>query len=229
MRSDLDVLIDFYEAEKLSLETLIKENLKEHEYLGVYYYGEELLRVNGQLHKLYCFKDPFYEQNQQLERLMVFEISNEKSYLQSFWKERVKTEKERIEKLRNENRANFNDSQELDDALFSLYEERYSGLKLYFSHEENPFYIEFKVTKQKILHIIIEKNRIINYNDSETNRIRLFENLGFKLNYNNDLLIYEYNMAGFRDAILIKTLLARIIYDIGYFSKNKEAKLEYIK
>ena len=55
----------------------------------------------------------------------------------------------------------------------------------------------------------------------------VFVNLGFRLN-DNDVLIYFYDMKNFKDAITIKTLLARIVYDILRFTGyNNNATLEY--
>jgi len=43
------------------------------------------------------------------------------------------------------------------------------------------------------------------------------------------LLIYKYDMNGFKDAITIKILLARIVYEVCYMGSVQQAKLEYFK
>lgn len=230
MKSELDLLIDLLEAEKQSLESLIKANLDEHEYLNVHHYGEALIRINGQLYMLNCFKDPFYDREQRFERMLNFAKLDQQSYFKTFWEERIATEKEEIQQLRSKTATYFNDTQEIDDALFKLFESKYNRFRLHFAHRGEPFYIEFRMENEQILNISVELNSIVNNEDPddlEINQVHLFKNLGFKLNSQAGLLIYRYDMEGFKDAIAIKRILARIIYDIGYWGDEKQAKLEY--
>ena len=233
MKSDLDLLIELLEAEKLSLETAITNNLIEHEYLSVYHHGEALLKVNAQLYRLQNFKGPLYDEEPLLERLVdsVTKFSDS-PFMRDYWEEMIKTKRDEIEKLKRQKNKHFNDEQQLDNALFDLYENRVKKLRFHFSHRGEPFYIDFEMTEVNILAISAKIDSLINYDDPddlETNQLNLFENIGFKRNIKLGLLVYNYNMDNFKDAIAIKTILSRIIYDIGYSGDDNEAKLEYFR
>jgi hypothetical protein len=232
MKPELDLLIELLEIEKQSLESLIKENLAEHEYLNVHHYGEALMRVNGQLYLFNCFKDPFYEREQRLERMLNHDKIDDSPFLKSFWKKTIADEKEEIKKLRNQTGNYFNDAQEIDDALFDLLGGKFSRFRLCFSHRGESFYLEFRMEDERFLNISTELSNLVNVNDPddpESNQLHLFRNLGFKLSEENDLLIYRYDMCGTKDVIAIKTMLSRIVYDIGYYGDERTAKLEFFE
>lgn len=230
MKSELDLLIELLEEERKNLEIFIKDNLQEHEYLSVYHHGEAWIKINSKLHLLNCFKDPFYEREDRLNRMMSFDSVEENEFLKSFWAKRLAVEREEIEKLRNQSGAYFNDTQEIDDALFKLYEGSCSKFHLHLSHRGEPFSLEFKMAAEQVLSIMVEVKELFNTDDPddpETNQVNLFKNLGFKYDKPSDLMIYSYNMHDFKDATAIKTILARIIYDIGYAGDDHQAKLEF--
>jgi len=232
MKSELDLLIEILEAEKLSLESHIKQDIKEYEYLNVHHYGQALIKVNSQLFMLNCFKDPFYERENRLERMQNFYTRDEDIYLKSFWEERLLAEKEEILQLRRKSNTYFNDTQNIDDALFNLRDGKFAKLRLNFSHRGEPFYLDFEMGPEKILNISTKASNLVDGDDPddlESNQLHLFRNLGFKLSEENDLLVYRYDMNDAKDTIAIKRMLSRIVYDIGYYGDERQAKLEYFE
>lgn len=230
MKSELDLLIELLEDEKKSLQSLIEENLKEYEYLNVHHHGEALMQVNGRLHMLNCFKDPFYEKEQQFERLLNRGLFDQDIDLKSYWAKRIAEEKEKIQKLRRQANTYFNDTQNIDNALFDLRDGRFNKLRLSFSHRDGPFHLDFEMDTGQILKISTRASCLVNSDDPddlETNQLRLFINLGFKAHDDVDMLIYQWDMLGVKDIIAIKTMLSRIIYDIGYVGDEKQATLAY--
>ncbi|GAA3964935.1 hypothetical protein [Mucilaginibacter dorajii] len=228
MKSELDLLIELLEAEKKSLELLIQEDIKEHEYLNVHHYGQALIKVNSRLYMLNCFKDPFYERENRLERMQNFYSTGEDIYLKAFWEEQLVVEKEEIRQLRKQSNTYFNDTQNIDDALFDLRDGRFAKLRLNFSHRGEPFYLDFKMEAGQILNIYTKASNLVDGDDPddlESSQLHLFVNLGFKADIEADLLIYKWVMHGVKDVIAIKTMLSRIIYDIGYWSEEKQATL----
>jgi hypothetical protein len=232
MKSDLDLLIETYEVEKQSLESSVKNYLNEDDYLYAHYHQKALWRVNSELQLLHSFKGTLYEEQQYLERLidMVKKIEEE-DFIKSIYEKRIIEKRDEIQRLSEASR-NFNDSQEIDDALFDLYEGRFKRFRLHLINRDEDFYLEFELISGTILCISVKIINILygdDPDDSEESQIRLFEGLGFKLNDVSDMLIYKYDMNGFKDAITIKILLARIVYEVCYMGSGQQAKLEYFK
>jgi hypothetical protein len=232
MKSDLDLLIEMYEVEKQSLESSIKNYLNEDDYLYAHYHQKALWRVNSELQLLHSFKGTLYEEKLYLERLIdMGKKFEDESFLKSIYEKRIIEKRDEIQRLSEVNK-NFNDSQEIDDALFNLYEGCLKKFRLHLINRDEDFYLEFELISGNILCISVKIINILygdDPNDSEESQIHLFKGLGFKLNNESDMLIYEYDMTGFKDAITIKILLARIVYGVCYMGSGQQAKLEYFK
>lgn len=232
MKSDLDLLIETYEVEKQSLESSMKNYLNEDDYLYAHYHQKALWRVNSELQLLHSFKGTLYEEKQHLERLIdkVKKIEDE-DFVKSIYEKRIIEIRDEIQRL-SEASKNFNDSQEIDDALFNLYEGGLKRFRLHLANRDGNFYLEFELISDTVLCISVKIINILygdDLDDSEESQIHLFEGLGFKLNNKNDMLIYKYDMNGFKDAITIKILLARIVYEVCYMGSGQQAKLEYFE
>ena len=232
MKSDLDLLIETDEVEKQSLESSIKNYLNEDDYLYAHYHQKALWQVNGELQLLRRFKGTLYEEKQYLERLIdMVEKFEDEDFVKSIYEKRIIEKRDEIQRLSEVNKS-FNDCKEIDDALFNLYEGRFKRFRLHLINRDENFYLEFELISGTILCISV---KIINISygddpdDSEESQIRLFKGLGFKLNNESDMLIYKYDMIGFKDAITIKILLARIVYEVCYMGSGQQAKLEYFK
>lgn len=238
MKSDLDLLLEYYEDEKRSLESSINAYLKELDYLYAHYQQEALWRVNATLDTLKYFKDPLYYEKQQIERITeLFKDREYKSYMKSAYEERL---------IKKENRLNirsgvyyFNDDQVIDDALFNLYEGRCKQFRLCLS-KPNSLYLYFELQDKQVLHIsFIAKTVLDMYgyeeetyeDDDNEGQINVLRKLGFKWDNKSSKITYSFNMAGFKDAIEIKTLLARIAYDVFSLDMSEydqETTLEYL-
>ena len=232
MKSDLDLLIETYEVEKQSLESSIKNYLNEDDFLYDHYHQKALWRVNGELQLLHSFKGTLYEERLYLERLidMVKKMEDE-GVIKSIYEKRIIEKRDEIQRLSEVNKS-FNDSQEIDDALFNLYEGRFKRFRLHLINRDEDFYLEFELISGNILCISVKIINILygdDTNDLEESQIHLFKGLGFKLNDKSDMLIYKYDMNGFKDAITIKILLARIVYEVCDMGSGQQAKLEYFK
>jgi len=238
MKSDLNLLIEYYEDEKRSLESSIKTYLKEQDYLYAHYHQEALWRLNVTLGTLRYFKDPLYYEKQELKRITEWTKGRKiKSYVKSAYQERL------IEKENSLNKKSgvyyFNDDQIIDDALFNLHEGRCKQFRLCLS-KPNALYLYFELQTRQILCISIMTKTILdmygydeddyNKNDNE-GQFFVLRNLGFK--WSNDLnkIIYLFDMAEFKDAIAIKILLARIAYEVFNLDMSEhkpETTLEYL-
>ncbi|MBB6127650.1 hypothetical protein [Mucilaginibacter lappiensis] len=238
MKSDLNLLIEYYRAEKRSLESSIKAYLKEQDYLYAHYQQEALWRLNITLGTLQYFKDPLYYEKQELKRIAEFTKGRKlNSYVKSFYQERL------IEKENSLSKKSsvyyFNDDQVIDDALFNLYEGRCKQFRLCLS-KTNSLYLYFELQDKQVLNISFITKTILdmygydeyNYDeDDNESRPYVLRKLGFK--WENDLnkIVYSFNMTGFKDAIQIKILLARIAYEVFSLDRgeyDQETILEYL-
>ncbi len=219
MKSDLDQLIEQYEAEKSAFEQLLKDCLYLQDYLGAYYYSQTLYRIDSELSLLQFFKDPLYDDKQALEK-MLLRSKGEPNYMQAFWEERIENEKNRIQKIIGAQDEFFYDTQEIDDAFFRLYERGIKGFKFCLKMKKENLCFDFELSESHILTISIRITQASNNTNIFDQYIfKGFKRLGFKLNDEGNLLIYQYDMYGFKDAFFLKTLLARIIYEVyGYRS-----------
>ncbi len=68
VKSDLDILISALEKEKRELKKMIRQARSEYDNLIVYYHSEALLDLDRRLRVFYSFKDPYFEQKEDLKR-----------------------------------------------------------------------------------------------------------------------------------------------------------------
>lgn len=237
MKSDLNELIELYEAEKESIENCIKSNLEEGEYLNAHFHSQALFKVDHHLRMLYKMKDPFYDEKNETERMLSmyerFDNRGIASNLDSYYKKMTDEYKAKLQELNEESKKPLFDDQKIDDALFGLWAGIYRGFVLYLNRKDN-LSITFESTDDELLDISISVKSALNVDyffgddDEEDNPLNKFKGLGFKLNNAGNKLIYKYDMRNFRDAIAIKVLLSRVIYDVfTYAGLDNPASLVY--
>lgn len=229
MKSDLDQLLAILEDEKTSLELAIKEALTDHHYESVYQNGNALNKIRSHLYRLNSFKDPFYENEQRLKRYGGLSVKQSDPYMQLYWEEFVEKEQGKINELRLIRGTALIDSQEIDNAVFDLHEGKHQKFRLCLPHRSEYLQLDFALDNAHFLNISIDiKSIISDYDpdDPEENQLHLFENLGFRTDNENGIIVCRFNMNKFKDAWDIKILLSRIVYDIGYHGEDKQGTIE---
>jgi hypothetical protein len=228
MKSDLDLLIEYYEGEKLALESSIKNYLLEHDYLYAHYQQEGLWHLTNQLDTLKQFKDPLYYKKEGIERQIEWMTRLETQNNYSSFKDYISEYKNQLEQLNKYPvHEYFNDTQVIDDALHNLYKRKEKGFKLYLS-KDDCFYLDFemvdhflKIThKQESKFDDSEYLRIIDDDDDKDHRYPL-EKLGFNWDPVDNKFIYLYDMRLFKEALPVKILLSRIAYEIFRLRSEK--------
>ncbi|GAA4336028.1 hypothetical protein GCM10023149_44420 [Mucilaginibacter gynuensis] len=230
MKTDLDLLIEYYETEKQALETQIKLAVAEGEYLSADYNATALREVNRMVGLLNEFKTPGYMELQELRyRLQNLEaMSADKArFAPSFVIKHIESTEANIARtLAQIKNTPLFDTQEVDDALFAIYEGKCVGFKLVIKksvdmhfkfslHHRHLLAISFQVTEE------IDTYLMDNY-------AAQFTKVGFIYGDNN-LFTFYYNMANFKDATPIKTEIAKWLYDILYNVEfDNPATLEYV-
>ncbi|WP_454801697.1 hypothetical protein [Mucilaginibacter phyllosphaerae] len=235
MQSDIEILITLLEEEITFVEQCIKDNVDESEYMHAHIHTKALTQLNTQLLILQRLNDPLYnkkaELDMQLRMYKKFEKNN--SDIDGYYEKMIAETTKKLNKLNDADKMPKYDDQKLDDAIFSIRDGRNNGFILYLNVNDNLGFT-FELPQPDVLTISIDVKSALNveyfYGDDEENESPLnkFNGLEFKLNQTGNKLIYKYSMIHFKDAIAIKTLLSRIIYDIfTYAELDKPATLVY--
>jgi len=207
MKSDLDELIELCEAEKLYLENYIK--------------------------------DPFYNEKCELER--VIEIYRKwdnleiYSHADSYHQKQIKDNEDKLKELNKQKNKPLYDDQKIDDALFNLLNGVYKSFIFYLNIKDNLGF-NFILSELNFLEISISVKNVLKVayffgdDDDEWSPLNAFKGLSFALNSADTKLIYKYDMKNFQDAVFVKILLSRIIYDIFTYAEfESPANLIYFK
>ncbi|TSD62976.1 hypothetical protein FFF34_018665 [Inquilinus sp. KBS0705] len=236
MQSDIDKLIELLEEEKFFIEQYIKNNIAELEYLHAHIHAKALTKLNIQLQNLKQLKDPFYNKKTDLERQLEFYKKwNEDfdSSVDMYFERQIAEITEQLKKLDELDNLPQYDDQKLDDAIFNIRAGHHNGFILYLNVKDNLGFT-FELTQLDVLSISIDVKSVLNVeyffedDDEDEGPINKFKGLEFILNPTGNKLIYKYDMKHFKDAIAIKILLSRIIYDVfTYAELDKPASLVY--
>jgi len=237
MKSDFDALVEFYKKERKFIERCIKNNIKEMEYLHAHHHSEALFRIDHKLRVLETSRDSFHDEKRRLELTVILferlDRKHQRSNLASHYKKKLDEYKDRLQKLNQESKKPIVDDQKIDDALFALLDGTYNGFILYLNAKDN-LGITFELLMPPVLTISVGIKEVFNVdyfldNDDPQNIVlNKFKDLGFALNDAGTKLVYKYDMTKFKDALSIKILLARLIYDIFIYAElDKPASLVY--
>jgi hypothetical protein len=236
MQSDIDELIELLEEEKLFVVQCIEDNIKEFEYLHAHIHTKALSKLDTQLQVLKQLKDPFYNKKDDLEKqLKLYKIwkGDIDSGIDLYYEKMIAEITEQLKKIAESGNVPLYDDQKLDDALFDIRAGHHDGFILYLNSKDNLGFT-FELTQPDVLSISIDIKSVLNVeyfwgdDDEEQNILNKFTSLEFTLNQTGNKLIYRYDMGCFKDALAIKILLSRIIYDIfTYAEMDRPASLVY--
>ena len=232
--SDLQEVIEYYENEKRWLTASIREFLSDEEYLMAHYQSEGLSRIKHTLRILHGFQNPYYDRTELLtyqKESLEKAISKPGEHLLGIdqlkqWLTEIEAELLELTGKKYEQRP---DRQEFDDAIFDIVEGRSQGFRLHLK-KESHFWIDFRLQDRHFIkisitpvHAITEEYLLGNY------QIDTIKNLGFDFDEATGILHYSYTITGFKTAFFIKTLVARIIFDVFYFKEfDNPSFMEYL-
>lgn len=230
MKSELDEVIEFYEAEREFLRECIKQNQEDFEFMNAHFHSQGLFQVERQLDILYKLKDPNFTRKQELERnIRMYEASFQRSprlSLDSYYIKELDKNKQELNKL-NEQKIGFPlDDQQLDNALFDVVEGKHTGFILYLNSQEN-LAINFELIEAGLLELSISLKEFLKVDyffdsdddSSETRPNNALKQLGFNVNSRSNKLVKIIDTKDFKNAIEIKTILSRLIYDLFRYAE----------
>jgi len=239
-KSQLELLIKYFEAEKRNLKRMIKDAAAEMDNLLVYYHSEALLDIESRLRVLYSFRDPDYVKKEDLKRKINFLTTNKfiKRMSPAFREFNIKRNKEEVETLKKRlyqlNQAkvvqDLTSSTKIEHALFLLYDEKYRAFKI--SLGEDLGYIMELIFRIRENILIIELNGQIGDTDPDfvfEDRIpQPLKAAGFEYDPLSEKYIRTLDISGLANLKEIKMWLAKlIIEDSWFYSPGGTMRLEY--
>lgn len=218
--SDLEEVIAAYEEEKAALEQQIAEYVEEADYFYAHHHQRALKRINTRLYILKNLQNPNHgkivREEQSIAGLTkIREQPRLKILGEAYFERRIEEHNHKIQELKTETFEPNYDSQEIDDVLFELSEGRINGFKLFFK-SSSDIYLDFSRDTQGIV-IRLSWDKLLEYN---TQHMSIYatqlEVLEFELVDKH----WTYRHTGhFKDALEIKIMLARLIYDVFHYDR----------
>jgi hypothetical protein len=228
-KSDLDLLISALEKEKRSIKKMIRQATTEHDNLIVYYHSEALLDINGRLHVLYGFKDPYFKQKEDLKRQI-------KAWRGGYYMEKLTPQLRDLMQKRNEEKAaelekqlqrlidlplsqSYPHTQFIDEALLALYEKRCRAFQLVMGEESDlHLRITFRI-QTKTLTVTLKG---INYEDEpdfiiEGRIPQPLKAAGFIYDEEQNNYTRTFNIADAGSIPEIKKWLAKFVIEDSWF------------
>lgn len=230
--SDLQLIIEYYETEKTSIEISLADCVAEGDYEMAKYLSSELGRLDFKLGALYrqqgndnMLRYPLEFKKRRL-RSMLREFQDNPS--RQFYIDQIAGIDQKLSAISLHIKPAAMSGQEFDDAVFDVVEGRKKGFRLHLKKEAN-LWIDFRSAGNTILLVTITPLRQIKEEDIQyLLPENAFSTLGFQHSSAADSWSYSYATAGFKSADAIKTLVARIIFDIFYFIRlDQPAYIEF--
>ncbi|MEC7264129.1 MAG: hypothetical protein VXW38_10340 [Bacteroidota bacterium] len=222
MYSDLDALIDFYQWEKQRLLLSIEENKRDQDFLAVDYNYQELRNVQQELDCLLELKDPNYPKIKRLESEIAFYSKREGPYLgfSELHAPMLKKAEDELKKLKDQKSfPSSEETQVLDEALFSFAKNEIKGFTLYLDLEMNSR-IDFVKLGDDQIELSL---KVDNENDARNiKKYRLSDILDLTYEPNSKCLVKTFDIRPNTNILPIKETVSRIvIMSKGFFrSKN---------
>jgi hypothetical protein len=137
MSSDLDLLVDFYQWEKQRLLLEIDENKRDHDYIAVHYADEQLRHIQLELECLLELQNANYQKIQRLKRNI--ESFSERENSLGYFVPQIDQYKKELEDLKKERTIDSEETQILDEAIFSLINKEIEGFTIYFDLKKESY------------------------------------------------------------------------------------------
>lgn len=137
MSSDLDLLVDFYQWEKQRLLLEIDENKRDHDYIAVHYADEQLRHIQLELECLLELQNANYQKIQRLKKNI--ESFSERENSLGYFVPQIDQYKRELEDLKKERTIDSEETQILDEAIFSLINKEIEGFTIYFDLKKESY------------------------------------------------------------------------------------------
>lgn len=214
--SDLETLLTFYQLEKLNLERLIAECVIEEEFQIATYYSNALQQVKHTIRTFQNLADSEHDRKEWIkEKIAISEKERINSMHTSFYElqtqqiNQLKEELIKLEVPQKETKI----ADDFEHIFYDLADGLIKGFRFYLKKEDD-MYLLFTKYADTIF---------ISFGSGDENEPGYFDHLihlkslGFHFNESKRCFEYEYNLQIFKNTLFIKTLVARIVFEVFYF------------
>jgi len=216
MNAEINELLSYYLEEKALIDSLIKEDLINHDYKSAWLHSKSLGRIENQIRLLKSLIDPQADEKERLSRQSDFFIkrieSNKSDYYTTYMLEQID---KKLKALNNLKPHYFNDGQEFDDAIFELIEGRINSFTIQLKKSGN-LYLNFSIKSNYLKIKLTPFSELLdNFQIGKFELINL-KHIGFRKNKSKKRLQYKYPLSAFKDSIFIKEIVSRVVYDVFF-------------
>lgn len=211
MSSDLDLLVDFYQWEKQRLLLEIDENKRDHDYIAVHYNYKELERIQRELDCLLTLKNPDYPKIKKLEKEIDFYSERDWPHpkMAEYYAPKVKAFRKELEKLKSKQEFICSDeTQILDDALFSLVNDEIQGFSIF---DEIEMYFKMDISKNQVGEIRLDLNVGERASAEHLKKYRLSDVPKLIYDESSKSLIANFKVDRFKNVLPIKQTISKIV------------------
>lgn len=213
MSSDLDLLIDFYQWEKQRLLLEIDENKKGQDYLAVHHMHDELRYVQYELDCLLELQNANHREIQRLKR-NIDSYSKEDS--SGYFKSKINQYKRELEELKKKRPIASEETQILDEALFSLIDEEIEGFTVYLDLKKQSFIDVVKIETGQIQLKLVQESPYGN----DLNSLKEYMFKGeprLIIDGSSKSLVALLNVDRYKNMLPIKETISRIVIGSKYW------------
>lgn len=241
VKPDLNLLIKHLEAERRSLNRMIKRAETDGDHLIVYHHKQALGQLDSHLDTLRCIKDPLHFRKLDLMwRIDYLKQLNLKGGSKDFKiylnKKNLNAIGELKEQLKDLNARelpeSYKETDHIGEALIALYEKRNRYFKLDLWNDENSTLV-FRI-KRKLLHVSFNLENMITEWDEEPEmwladrKPDIFRAVGFQFDAKGKKYICTHTMAGSEDIRAVKMWLSHFLLDyLHMYSHSNHIRLIY--
>ncbi|CAH0163462.1 hypothetical protein SRABI27_01414 [Pedobacter sp. Bi27] len=217
MNEEINELLSIYEQEKELIESIIEEDRIDSDYKAIYINSKNLNRIQRQIALIKSLIDPYAQEKERLKRKIDFFVKKSELEESDEYRTQMLAQIDRkLDQLNSYKPGYFNDGQEFDDAIFDLVEQKIKGF-IFNLKKENKLAILFKRTDKEILLAVTNIKKLKKQHILDKNAKAVLKSIGFKEEKHVDSLVFTYGLDNFKDAIFIKTIVSRVIFDAFYF------------
>ena len=217
MNEEINELLSIYEQEKELIESIIEEDRIDSDYKAIYINSKNLNRIQRQIALIKSLIDPYAQEKERLKRKIDFFVKKSELEESDEYRTQMLAQIDRkLDQLNSYKPGYFNDGQEFDDAIFDLVEQKIKGF-IFNLKKENKLAILFKRTDKEILLAVTNIKKLKKQHILDKNAKAVLKSIGFREEKQVDSLVFTYGLDNFKDAIFIKTIVSRVIFDAFYF------------
>lgn len=227
MNEEINELLSIYEQEKKLIESIIEEDRIDNDYKAIRINSKNLNRIQRRIALIKSLIDPYAQEKEQLKRTIDFLFKKSELEESNEYRTHMLAQiDQKLDQLNSYKPGYFNDGQEFDDAIFDLVEQKIEGF-IFNLKKENKLALLFKRMDEEILLSVTNIKKLKKQNILDKNSRTVLKLIGFKEEKHLDSLVFTYGLEHFKNAIFIKTIVSRVIFDAFYFQElDKKTTIE---